>query len=556
MSGRLGTRSPRPARCNRVRLLLIAAAGALLTAQATTAQGPVNSDAPADASPQVMGLKNGVLINPDDPTSSVFTTDATGRPAWVPPVPSESSAVAGTPGVTTALGINAIFDSSITSDANAAAIQNTINTAIAIYQSTFTDPITVTIRFLKGGGLGSSSTYYQNLSYGTYLATLKADAKSSDDATANSHLPSVATNPVNGSSTINVKTANLRAVGIPVNPPPGEPDSYISVNTALTSPGSPGTTGQYDLLVVVEHEIDEALGLGSTLPTISNSTIFPEDLYRYNQNGSRSFTASTAATAFFSIDGVTDLAEFNNQISNADFGDWRSGPLPLGTAPKVQDAVGTVGAHPTLGVELITLDVIGFDRAVTSPSITSQPQSQSIASGQTASLSVTASGVALSYQWYTGTTGNTASPIGGATASTYTTPALTSTTRYWVRVSNAGGSANSNTATIAIAFTDSTLTSGSSVIRLVHVTELRTRINAIRAARGLQPYSYANPTLTAGSSVIKAIDITELRTALAQAYTAAGMTVPTYTYPTLTAGVSIVRAIDMTELRNAVVAIE
>ena len=556
MSGRVGTRSPRPPRCNRVRLLLIAAAGALLAAQATTAQGPVSSGAPGDASPQLMRLKNGVLINPDDPTSSVFTTDATGRPAWVPPVPSESSTVAVTPGVTTALGINAIFDSSITSDANAAAIQNTINTAIATYQSTFTDPITVTIRFLKGGGLGSSSTYYQNLSYGTYLAALKTDAKSADDATANSNLPSVATNPVNGSSTINVKTANLRAVGISVNPPPGEPDSYISVNTALTSPGSPGTTGQYDLLVVVKHEIDEALGLGSTLPTISQSTIFPEDLYRYNQNGSRSFTASTAATAFFSIDGVTDLAEFNNQTTAGDFGDWRSNPLPLGTAPKVQDAFGTAGAHPALGVELIALDVIGYDRAVTPPSITSQPQSQSIASGQTASLSVTASGAALSYQWYTGTTGNTASPIGGATASTYTTPSLTSTTRYWVRVSNAGGSANSNTATITITFTDSTLTSGSSLIRLVHVTELRTRINAIRAALGLQPYSFANPTLTAGSSVIKAIDITELRTALAQAYTAAGMTVPTYTYPTLTAGVSIVRAIDITELRNAVVAIE
>jgi bacillolysin len=203
------------------------------------------------------------------------------------------------------------------------------------------------------------------------------------------------------------------------------------------------------------------------------------------------------------------------------------------------------------------VDNVGiYSCATPPPLITSQPSSQTIASGATASLSVTASGSALSYQWYIGTTGNTGSSVGGATASTYTTPPLTITTRYWVRVSNAGGSADSNTATIAIAFTDSALTPGSSLIKLVHVTELRTRINGIRAARGLPPFSYTNPTLTAGSSVIKAIDITELRTALAQAYAAAGMPAPTYTDPTLTPGVSIVNAIDVTELRNAVVAIE
>ena len=45
----------------------------------------------------------------------------------------------------------------------------------------------------------------------------------------------------------------------------------------------------------------------------------------------------------------------------------------------------------------------------------------------------------LSYQWYVGASGNTASPIGGATSNSYTTPPLTITTNYWVRVSNAYG---------------------------------------------------------------------------------------------------------------------
>ena len=84
------------------------------------------------------------------------------------------------------------------------------------------------------------------------------------------------------------------------------------------------------------------------------------------------------------------------------------------------------------------------------PSITAQPQSTTINSGSSASLSVTATGTGpLSYQWYVGASGNTASPISGATGPSITvSPA--STTSYWVRVSNACGSANSATATVTV----------------------------------------------------------------------------------------------------------
>lgn len=85
------------------------------------------------------------------------------------------------------------------------------------------------------------------------------------------------------------------------------------------------------------------------------------------------------------------------------------------------------------------------------PTITTQPQSQSIAPGQTATLTVGASGTApLSYQWFAGTSGNTASLVASATASNYTTPALTTTTAYWVRVSNPAGAVNSATATLTV----------------------------------------------------------------------------------------------------------
>jgi subtilisin family serine protease len=83
--------------------------------------------------------------------------------------------------------------------------------------------------------------------------------------------------------------------------------------------------------------------------------------------------------------------------------------------------------------------------------ITTSPASQTITSGQTATMSVVTTGTAmLTYQWYVGTSGTLTTPIAGATASSYTTPALTHTTSYWVRMSNPSGTANSATVTITV----------------------------------------------------------------------------------------------------------
>jgi hypothetical protein len=85
------------------------------------------------------------------------------------------------------------------------------------------------------------------------------------------------------------------------------------------------------------------------------------------------------------------------------------------------------------------------------PTITTQPASQSINSGQTATLSATAttSGGTLSYQWYEGASGITTTPVGTNSAS-FTTPALTATKSYWVRVSNECGNIASNAATVTV----------------------------------------------------------------------------------------------------------
>ena len=92
-----------------------------------------------------------------------------------------------------------------------------------------------------------------------------------------------------------------------------------------------------------------------------------------------------------------------------------------------------------------------LDLCSAAPSITTQPASTTTSSGGTATLNVTAttSGGTLSYQWYEGASGTTTTPV-GTNSSTFTTPALTATKSYWVRVSNACGSVNSSTATVTV----------------------------------------------------------------------------------------------------------
>jgi len=94
-----------------------------------------------------------------------------------------------------------------------------------------------------------------------------------------------------------------------------------------------------------------------------------------------------------------------------------------------------------------TLTVNGS--TVVAPSITTQPNSLTVTSGQTATFSANASGTAqLGYQWQKNGT-----PIGGATLASYTTPATTTTdsgAQFSVVVSNSAGSVTSNNATLTV----------------------------------------------------------------------------------------------------------
>ena len=99
------------------------------------------------------------------------------------------------------------------------------------------------------------------------------------------------------------------------------------------------------------------------------------------------------------------------------------------------------------------------------PTISGAPASVTIPNGERTQLKVTATGTGtLTYQWYQGQSGTTTTPVSGATSPTFTTPALTATSSYWVRITDGNGAVtNSPTVTVTVSATSPLTVSQQSV---------------------------------------------------------------------------------------------
>lgn len=172
------------------------------------------------------------------------------------------------------------------------------------------------------------------------------------------------------------------------------------------------------------------------------------------QNGYTAANASFATAMTHEIGHGIGWRHSNaHYIRNANFTD---APCNPGVEECSSSAIMNSTAISSLGFTLQTWDINASQATYpggscgggcTPPAITAQPTSRTITAGQSTTLTVTATGTSLSYQWYQGTAPNTGSPAG-------TGPSLTvapsATTSYWVRVSNACGTVNSTTATVTV----------------------------------------------------------------------------------------------------------
>jgi hypothetical protein len=277
---------------------------------------------------------------------------------------------------TVGLVIHPTFDSSITSSPNSAVIQATINRAISIYETLFTDPITIEILFryataMPDGtpvtGLAQSLTVVYGAAWDTWINALRADATSSNDNIAIASLPA---NALSGG--IVTASANGRALG--QNTPPamfangtvgtgGPYDGIVTLNSAsLLQFSRPTDANRFDAQRAIEKEIDNIMGL-----LYSTSDFMLIDLFSWSSPGSRNFDIS--GRRYFSIDGgVTNIIDFN-QNPNGSFASWLSDACPQ-AHPYVQNAFPCQGQYSDISAtspEGINLDVIGYNLTQTGP---------------------------------------------------------------------------------------------------------------------------------------------------------------------------------------------
>lgn len=475
------------------------------------------------------------------------------------------------------LVINATFDSSITGNGSAAAIESAINAAISVLQSLYSDPITVYIYFryastdpktgnpLSGGTLAQSYWFgYTGYTWSAWTGDLIADAKTSNDTTANGSLPMSSL-----STDVLVTSANGRALGESSMVPAMNSatqlgsgagfiyDGVVTLNSSQPFQFTrPTLSGNYDAQRATEHEMDEVLGLGALN---GSGSYRPQDVFSFSAPGTRSI--STSGTRYFSINGgTTNIVNFN-QNSGGDYGDWYSPACPQGSLAYVQNAFGCSGEYKDVTAtspEGINLDIIGYDlvscTAPTAPTIVSAtPAATSVSLTWTASTG----SATISYQVQRSAllSGGFANVGSTTTGTSFTDTTALGGTAYLYRVvaSNACGSATSTNVLATTVIYTNTITAGTSIIQAVDINEMRNAVDAVRTLDGIGPgaYTYGSgtPQRIAAGTVVHAADINELRTNLNTAWNGLFGATPTYTN-TITAGVSVIQALDFNEIRN------
>ena len=107
-----------------------------------------------------------------------------------------------------------------------------------------------------------------------------------------------------------------------------------------------------------------------------------------------------------------------------------------------------------------------------------------------------------------------------------------------------------------MSFTDHPIVSGVTLIKAIHFTELRSRIDVLRAGTGLAAYGWTDSVVTAGATPVRLVHLLELRTALEAVYASARLPVPPWTDTVTAAAETPIKAVHLMELRAAVVALE
>ena len=309
---------------------------------------------------------------------------------------------------------------------------------LILFQSALLLLIAVTLLFQSGcSGVTSVAASKNSLASPTSPASPASTAGS----------PAIATQPASQTvSAGQVATLSVAATG-------NTPLSYQWQKNGATIPGATGPSYTTAATTASDNGAQFAVVISNGAGTVTSSVAIltvntPPSITAQPVNQ----TVMAGQSVTFSVT-ATGTAPLSYQ--------WQKNGAPISgatsssyTTPATTNADNgaqfTVRASNSLGATASNAATLTVTPAPVAPSITSQPTSQNVTAGQTATFSVTATGTApLSYQWQ-----KNGVAISGATSSAYTTPATTSSdngAQFTVKVSNSIGSTTSSAATLTVA---------------------------------------------------------------------------------------------------------
>jgi len=261
--------------------------------------------------------------------------------------------------------------------------------------------------------------------------------------------PSIATQPVSQTVTAGQTASfSVTATGSsPLGYQWSKNGTVISgaTSASYTTPATATTDNGAQFTVVVSNSAGKVTSSAATL-TVNPATVAPSIT---TQPVSQTVTAGQTASFSVVATGTTPLSYqwLKNGANIA--GATSSSYTTPATTSFDNGAQLTVLVSNTVGSVTSNAATLTVDAAPVAPSITTQPASQAVTAGQTATFTVAATGTApLSYQWR-----KNGVAISGATSSTYTTPVTANSdngTQFTALVSNTVGSATSNAATLTV----------------------------------------------------------------------------------------------------------
>jgi hypothetical protein len=218
-----------------------------------------------------------------------------------------------------------------------------------------------------------------------------------------------------------------------------------AASATYQTPATTNADNGAQFAVVVTDGTQSVTSSAATL-TVTATAVAPSIT---SEPSSRAVTAGQSATFTVAASGTSPFTyqwtRNGAAIGGATFASYTTQPTTV-VDNNAKFAVTVTNSVGSASSSAATLTVTTTSVA---PSITAQPSGKSVTAGQTATFSVAATGTGtLTYQWSKG-----GAAIGGATSSSYTTPATTAAdngSQFTVTVTNSAGSIRSNAASLTV----------------------------------------------------------------------------------------------------------